>query len=122
MQLNLFIHVCEFFQDDASGVLHSDAVCVEAAGGSALVPGSPIHPDLLPGKWWMEISEDLREDNWQGFTVSVDPASMNEIQKKLLGTGLYFISVDMISVIYRLPGSAPQRIIKCQFPPLIQMC
>lgn len=38
----------------------------------------------------MEISEDLREDSWQGFTVSVDPASINETQKKLLGTGFYF--------------------------------
>lgn len=40
--------MCAFFQDAASIVLHCPAVCVEAAGGLALVPGSPGHPDLLP--------------------------------------------------------------------------
>lgn len=59
------------FQDDSSSVLHGPAVCVEAAGGLALVPGSPGHPDLLPGKRRMELSEDICQNNWQRLTVSV---------------------------------------------------
>lgn len=59
-----------FFQDDASGVLHGPAVRAEVAGGPALVPGSPGHPDLLPGKRRMDIPEDLRQNSRQGLTVS----------------------------------------------------
>lgn len=60
-----------FFQDDASSVLHGPAVCVEAAGGPAMVPGTPGHLDLLPGKWRMELPADLCQDNWQRLTVSM---------------------------------------------------
>lgn len=58
-------------QDDASGMLHSPAVCVEAAGGSAMVPGSSSHPDLLPRKWRMELSGYCCQNNWQRSTVSI---------------------------------------------------
>lgn len=60
-----------FFQDDASFVLHSPAVCAEAAGGPAVVPGSPGHPDLLPRKWRMELPGDCCQNHWQGLTVSL---------------------------------------------------
>lgn len=59
------------FQDDASSVLHGPAVCVEAAGGLALVPGTPGHLDLLPRKWRMELPADFCQNNWQRFTVSI---------------------------------------------------
>lgn len=64
--------MCAFFQDDASSVLHSPAVCAEAAGGLALVPGSPGHPDLLPGKRRMELPADFCQNSWQRLTVSVE--------------------------------------------------
>lgn len=63
--------MCAFFQDDASSMLHGPALCVEAAGGLALVPGSSCHPDLLPGKWRMEVSAGLCQNNWQRCTVSI---------------------------------------------------
>lgn len=65
------IYFVSFFQDDASGVLRRPALRVEAAGGPALVPGSPGHPDLLPGERRMEIRADLRQNSWQRLTVSV---------------------------------------------------
>ena len=68
--ISVYLYVCAFFQDDASSVLHSPAVCAEAAGGFALVPGSPGHPDLLPGQRGMEIPADFCQDSWQGPTVS----------------------------------------------------
>lgn len=68
--LYLFMCVCAFFQDDASSVLHGPAVRAEAAGGLALVPGSPRHPDLLPGKRRMELLADLCPNSWQRLTVS----------------------------------------------------
>lgn len=55
--------MCVSPQDDASGMLHSPAVCVEAAGGPALVPGSSSHPDLLPWKWRMELSGYCCQNN-----------------------------------------------------------
>lgn len=67
---DIFICVCEFFQDDASSVLHSPAVRVEAAGGLAVVPGSPGHPDLLPGQRRMELPADFCQNSWQRLTVS----------------------------------------------------
>lgn len=63
--------MCVFFQDDASSVLHGPAVRVEAAGGLALVPGSPGLPDLLPGKRRMELPADFCQNNWQRLTVSM---------------------------------------------------
>ena len=62
--------MCAFFQDDASSVLHSPAVRVEAVGGLALVPGSSSYPDLLPGKWRMELPADFCQNSWQRLTVS----------------------------------------------------
>lgn len=56
--------------DDAFGVLHRPPLCPEAASGSALVPGSASHPDLLPGERGMEIPPHLCQDDWQRFTVS----------------------------------------------------
>lgn len=72
LSIYMCVSVCAFFQDDASSVLHSPAVRVEAAGGLALVPGYPGHPDLLPGKWRMELPADFRQDSWQRFTVSME--------------------------------------------------
>lgn len=63
--------MCAFFQDDASSVLHGPAVCVEAPGGLALVPGSPGHPDLLPGKRRMEFPADFCQNSRQRLAVSV---------------------------------------------------
>lgn len=68
--LSVFIYVCAFFQDDASSMLYSPAVCVEAAGGPALVPSASCHPDPLPGKRRMELPACFCQNNWQRLTVS----------------------------------------------------
>lgn len=70
--------MCAFFQDDASSVLHSPAVCVEAAGGLTLVPGSPSHLNLLPGKWRMELPADFCQNSWQRLTVSTGMLCVND--------------------------------------------
>lgn len=79
------------FQDAASSVLHSPAVCDEAAGGLALEPGSPSGPDLLPGKWRMGIPEDFRQNCQKRLTVStgmfcmcMHGGSLHETLKKSL--------------------------------------
>lgn len=71
---NLYLYLYAFFQDDhgATGLLHSHAVCVEAAAGPALVPSSSSHSDLLPGKWKMELCGHYCQNTWQRFTVSME--------------------------------------------------
>lgn len=76
--ISVYLYACAFFQDDASSVLHSPAVRVEAAGGLALVPGSPGHPDLLPGQRRMEVPADLCQNSWQRLTVSMGMLCVNE--------------------------------------------
>lgn len=77
---NLYLYLCAFFQDDATGLLHGHAACVEVAAGPALVPSSSSHSDLLPGKWRMELSGHFCQNTWQRFTVSMETIIFCQIQ------------------------------------------
>lgn len=72
LSASIYTLVCSLFpQDDASGVLHSPALCAPAAGGPALVPGPPGHPHLLPGQRGMEVPADPGQNHRQRLTVRV---------------------------------------------------
>lgn len=107
-------------------MLRRPPLCAEAAGGSALVPGSAGHPDLLPGERRMEIPAHLRQDDWQRFTVSkssrCEAPEQSKHEKLSHHTSHVFAGTKMYNMFVwqqTLPSLLPSLQLRCSPPFLV---